>query len=116
MIDQGTGRPAGRLAALGLILLAGLGTWAGAIEAGAIGAAPAFASGEGSGEDSGAPDGTRSSPTGTSNCPSSNPPNQLTLVAGTPQTTILERPSPADCRSRSPTAMAAPSPAPPGSR
>src|SRR5580700_3537721 len=27
---------------------------------------------------------------GTSNCPSSNPPNQLTLVAGTPQTAILQ--------------------------
>ena len=28
--------------------------------------------------------------TGTSNCPSSNPPNQMTLVAGTPQTTTLQ--------------------------
>ena len=27
--------------------------------------------------------------TGTSDCPSSNPPNQMTLVAGTPQTAIL---------------------------
>jgi protocatechuate 3,4-dioxygenase beta subunit len=95
MIERGTGRPAGHLVALGLILVAGLGTWtgaigAGAIGAGAIGAAPAFASGEGSGEDSGAPGGTQSSPTGTSNCPSPNPPNQLTLVAGTPQTATLD--------------------------
>ena len=96
MIERGTGRPSSRLAALGLILVAGgLGTWAGAIGAGAIGAgaigaAPAFASGEGSGEDSGAPGGTQSSPTGTSNCPSPNLPNQLTLVAGTPQTTTLD--------------------------
>ncbi len=90
MSERGTGRPTGHLAALGLILVAGLGTWAGAIGSGAIGAAPAFASGEGSGEDSGAPGGTQSSPTGTSNCPSPNPPNQLTLVAGTPQTTTLD--------------------------
>ncbi len=85
MIERGTGRPTGRLAALGLILLAGLGAWAGAIAG-----APAFASGERSGEDSGAPGETQSSPTGTSNCPSPNPPNQLTLVAGTPQTTPLD--------------------------
>jgi protocatechuate 3,4-dioxygenase beta subunit len=85
MIERGTGRPAGRRAALGLILLAGLGAWAGA-----IGGAPALASGESGGEDSGAPSGTQSSPTSTSNCPSPNPPNQLTLVAGTPQTTTLD--------------------------
>jgi protocatechuate 3,4-dioxygenase beta subunit len=85
MIERGTGRPAGHLAALGLILLAGLGAWAGA-----IGGAPAFASGESSGEDSGSPSGAQSSPTSTSNCPSPNPPNQLTLVAGTPQTTTLD--------------------------
>ncbi len=85
MIERGTGRPAGHLAALGLILLAGLG-----FGAGALAGAPALASAERSGEDSGAPDETQSSPTGTSNCPSLNPPNQLTLVAGTPQTTTLD--------------------------
>jgi hypothetical protein len=96
MIEQATGRPtgcrrAGRyrrqagLAALGLILLAGLSAWAGA-----IGGAPAFAAGEASGEGGGAPGGTQSSPTGSSSCPSPNPPNQLTLVAGTPQTTTLD--------------------------
>jgi hypothetical protein len=94
MIEQATGGPtgcggAGRcrrqggLTALGLILV-GLGAWAGA-----IGGAPAFASGETSAE-GGAPGGTQSSPTGTSGCPSPNPPNQLTLVAGTPQTTTLD--------------------------
>lgn len=85
MIERGTGRPAARLAALVLILLAGLGAWAGAVAG-----APAFASGEGSGEDGGSPGGTQSSPTSTSNCPSPNPPNQLTLVAGSPQTTTLD--------------------------
>jgi protocatechuate 3,4-dioxygenase beta subunit len=80
MTERGAGRPTGRLAALGLILL---GAWAGA-----IGGAPAFASGERSGEDSGSPSGTQ--PTSTSNCPSPNLPNQLTLVAGTPQTTTLD--------------------------
>ncbi len=49
MIERGPGPPTGYLAALGLILVAGLGTWAGA-----IGGAPAFASGETSGEGSGA--------------------------------------------------------------
>ncbi len=85
MIERGTDRPACHLAALGLILVAGLGTWAGAVSG-----TPAFASGETSGEGSGAPGGTQSSPTGTSNCPSPNPPNELTLVAGTPQTTTLD--------------------------
>jgi hypothetical protein len=85
MIGRGTGRPARRLAALGLILLVGLGAWTGAIAG-----APAFASGEKSGENNGSPSGAQSSPTGTSNCPSPNPPNQLTLVAGTPQTTTLD--------------------------
>ncbi|MGH2865440.1 MAG: hypothetical protein ACRDJX_09365 [Solirubrobacteraceae bacterium] len=66
--------------ALGLILVAGLGAGAGMIAG-----APALASGENSG---GSPGET--SPTGTSNCPSPNPPNQLTLVSGTPQTTTLE--------------------------
>ena len=70
-----------RRAALALLLVAGLGAWAGAI----VGA-PAFAPGEAGGS----PGGTESSPTGTSNCPSPNPPNQLTLVAGTPQTTTLD--------------------------
>ncbi len=75
----------GRLAMLGLILLTGLGSWTGA-----IGGAPAFASGETSAEGGSTPGDT--SPTGTSGCPSSNPPNQLTLVAGTPQTTVLDTP------------------------
>jgi protocatechuate 3,4-dioxygenase beta subunit len=48
---------------------------------------PAFAAGE----TGGSPTEPGTSPTGTgsSNCPSSNPPNQMTLVAGTPQTAIL---------------------------
>jgi hypothetical protein len=45
---------------------------------------PAFASGETGGSP------TEPSGTGTSNCPSPNPPNQMTLVAGTPQTAILQ--------------------------
>jgi hypothetical protein len=96
MIERGTGRPTGcrgadrrqrqsRLAVLGLILLAGLGAWVGA-----IGGAPAFASGEASTEGGSAPASTQSSPTGSSSCPLPNPPNQLTLVAGTPQTTTLD--------------------------
>jgi hypothetical protein len=66
---------------LGLILAASLGAAVGTL----VGD-PAFASGEtgGSSTEPG------SSPAGTSNCPSSNPPNQLTLVAGTPQTAILQ--------------------------
>jgi hypothetical protein len=44
-----------------------------------LGYGPALASGE-----------TGGSAPGTSACPSSNPPNQMTLVAGTPQTTILQ--------------------------
>jgi hypothetical protein len=71
--------------ALGLILLLGLGAWAGA-----IGGASAFAAGETSAEGGSAPGGTQSSPTGSSDCPSPNPPNQLTLVAGAPQTTTLD--------------------------
>ncbi len=74
MIKRGSGR---RLAALGLIFLAGVGAWGAAIAG-----APAFASDE----TGGAPGGTQSSP---SNCPSPNPANELTLVAGTPQTTTL---------------------------
>jgi hypothetical protein len=65
-----------RRAALGLILAAGLGAFGGML----VGD-PAAASGEAGGSPTG---------TGTSNCPSSNPPNQLTLVAGTPQTAILQ--------------------------
>jgi hypothetical protein len=84
MIGRGTGRPSGNLAALGLILLAGLGAWAGALAG-----TPASAAGAGSGE-GGSPSETQSTPTDTSNCPSPNPPNQLTLVAGTPQTTTLD--------------------------
>lgn len=54
---------------------------------GTLAGAPALASGEalGSGEAGTSPTGT-----GTSSCPSSNPPNQMTLVAGTPQTTTLQ--------------------------
>jgi hypothetical protein len=85
MSERQTGRPTRRLLALGLILVAGLGA-----SGGAIAGAPAFASGGTGGEDGGTPAGAQSSPTGTSNCPSSNPPNQLTLVAGTPQTTTLD--------------------------
>ena len=38
----------------------------------------------------GKPADRQPNPPGRSNCPSSNPPNQLTLVAGTPQTAILQ--------------------------
>jgi protocatechuate 3,4-dioxygenase beta subunit len=65
---------------LGLILAASFGAAVGMLAGG-----PAAASGE----IGGSPGETGTSPTGTSNCPSSNPPNQLTLVAGTPQTAIL---------------------------
>jgi hypothetical protein len=71
-----------RWVGLGLIVAAGLGTVLG----GTLVGAPAFASaatGGSTGE-------TGTSPTGTSGCPSSNPPNQMTLVAGTPQTAILQ--------------------------
>jgi hypothetical protein len=56
-----------------------------AIAALAYGALPA------EGETGGSPTeiGTSSPGTGTSNCPSSNPPNQMTLVAGTPQSAPL---------------------------
>ncbi len=98
MTAQGAGRPTGRLAAvartawarlrhggrraaLALLLAAGLGAWAGTIAG-----APAFASGERGGESGGSPGESASA----SNCPSPNPPNQLTLVAGTPQTTTLD--------------------------
>jgi protocatechuate 3,4-dioxygenase beta subunit len=67
-----------RRVALGLIMAASLGTVIGMLVGG-----PAFASGETGGSP------TEPTGTGTSNCPSSNPPNQMTLVAGTPQTAIL---------------------------
>jgi protocatechuate 3,4-dioxygenase beta subunit len=72
-----------RWVGLGLIIAAGFGTALGGTLVGSL----AFASG-GAG---GSPTETGPSPTGTgtSNCPSFNPPNQLTLVAGTPQTAIL---------------------------
>jgi hypothetical protein len=72
-----------RKVGLVLILSASLGTAVGMLAGG-----PAFASGE----SGAAPAESGNSPTGagTSNCPSTNPPNQLTLVAGTPQTTTLQ--------------------------
>ncbi|MGH2854549.1 MAG: hypothetical protein ACRDLF_10230, partial [Solirubrobacteraceae bacterium] len=68
----------------------GLGAWAGAIAG-----APALASGEAGGPPGGtgtspAETGTSPAGTGAPSCPSSNPPNQMTLVAGTPQTATLE--------------------------
>jgi hypothetical protein len=71
-----------RRVGLGLILTASLGAAVGMLVGG-----PAFALGE----TGGSPTETGKSPTGTgtSNCPSSNPPNELMLVAGTPQTAIL---------------------------
>ncbi len=68
-----------RRVALGLIMAASLGAAVGVLVGG-----PAFASGETGGSP------TEPTGTGTSNCPSSNPPNQMTLVAGTPQTAILQ--------------------------
>jgi hypothetical protein len=74
-------RHCGRRAALALLIAAGLGA-----STGAIAGAPALAAGERSGESGGSPGES----TSTSTCPSSNTPNQLTLVAGTPQTTTLD--------------------------
>ena len=68
-----------RWAGLGLLVAASLGTTVGMLVGG-----PAFAAGE-TGRSPTEPTGT-----GASNCPSSNPPNQMTLVAGTPQTAILQ--------------------------
>ena len=68
-----------RRVALGLIMAASLGAAVGMLVGG-----PAFAAGETGGSP------TEPTGTGTSNCPSSNPPNQMTLVAGTPQTAILQ--------------------------
>ncbi len=78
----------GRRAALALALLAGLGACAAMIAG-----APALAFGE-SASSPGVSSPGVSSPdesgsAGTSSCPSSNPPNQMTLVAGTPQTATL---------------------------
>jgi protocatechuate 3,4-dioxygenase beta subunit len=42
------------------------------------------------GETTGSPSGTSPSGAGASNCPSSSPPNQMTLLAGTPQTAIVQ--------------------------
>jgi hypothetical protein len=100
MSAQRAGRPGGRLAAvartawvrlchggrgvaLALLLAAGLGA-----AAGTIAGAPAFAAGETGGEGSGSPGES----TPASSCPTPNPPDQLTLVAGTPQTTTLDTP------------------------
>jgi hypothetical protein len=68
-----------RWAGLGLLVAASLGTAVAMLVGG-----PAFAAGETGGSP------TEPTGTGTSNCPSSNPPNQMTLVAGTPQTAILQ--------------------------
>jgi hypothetical protein len=75
------GRRGVRRAALALVLAAGVGAWVGAVAG-----APAFASGE----VGRSPGGAEASPTGTSSCPVSNPPNQLALIAGTPQTATLD--------------------------
>lgn len=69
----------GRRAALVLLLAVGLGVFA---------EATAGASAVVTGEGGGSP--TESTPA--SNCSQPNPPNQLTLVAGTPQTTLLDTP------------------------
>ena len=97
MIGQGTGRPVGRrLAALGLALAVGLSAWADAIGGGA-----AFASGEKSGEGSGAPGATQSSPTGvwcpTLNSrvsPSAGEPVELTAGVGSTQAAPAGTPFP----------------------
>jgi adhesin/invasin len=69
---------AARRAALALLLAASLGAFAAMIAD-----APALALGESGG-------GSPGESTGTSSCPSTNPPNQLALVAGTPQTATLD--------------------------
>ncbi len=68
-----------RWAGLGLLVAVSLGAAVGMLVGG-----PSFAAGETGGSP------TEPTGTGTSNCPSSNPPNQMTLVAGTPQTAILQ--------------------------
>jgi len=65
----------GRRVLLGLMLTAGLGAFSGMLDG------PLAASG--------ATGGSPSEAGASSNCPSSDPPNQMTLVAGTPQTAIL---------------------------
>jgi hypothetical protein len=72
-----------RRAGLGLVLAASLGVFGGTLMG-----APAAASGGTAG--SPAESGASPTGTGTSSCPSSNPPNQMTLLAGTPQTAILQ--------------------------
>jgi protocatechuate 3,4-dioxygenase beta subunit len=108
MTTRGPDRPAGRLAALARAARARLGRGGrgaalalapallaclGACTA-VIAGAPTLAFGEGGGSPGasspGASSPNESAPTGTSSCPSSNPPNQMTLVAGTPQTTTLD--------------------------
>src|ERR1700678_462330 len=73
-----------RWAGLVLIVAASLGAAVGMLAGG-----PAFAAGETGGSPT--EPGTSPTGTGTSTCPSSNPPNEMTLVAGTPQTAILGR-------------------------
>lgn len=73
-----------RIATLALVLFAGLGAWASAIAG-----APAFASGEKGGEHGGEHNGSPSENASTPSCPSPNPPNQLTLVGGSPQTAMV---------------------------
>ncbi len=69
--------PLGLILALGLGLIAAMLIGARASALGASGGSPT--------ESGGSPTGS-----GTSNCPSSNPPNALALLAGTPQTTTLD--------------------------
>ncbi len=70
-----------RRVTLGLVTAAGLGA--------ALGSTPVRASAPAYGATAGSPGETETSTIGTSGCPSSNPPNQMTLVAGTPQTARL---------------------------
>ncbi len=75
-----TPRPLRRRAGLALVLAAGLGAWSGTVPG-----APALASGEAGAS----PGGTESSSTGMPSCPAPNPPNQVALGGGSPQTTAL---------------------------
>ncbi len=100
MTERGTSRPTARLAALVLVLLAGLGSWAGAI------GAPAFASGETSGEGAGSPyDSVSVSLTNTAGgvwcwtldrrvSPSSGEPVELTAGVGSTQSSPAKTPFP----------------------
>jgi hypothetical protein len=74
-------RRGARRATLGLTVTA----CSGAALAGALTGVAASASGA----PVGSPGETAASPSGASGCPSSNPPNEMTLVAGTPQTALL---------------------------